>query len=1032
MQRLAGIFFLTGALLFAGCESRDRKASGADKDKYSGPLFEDHIRATPARTPEEERLGFKVPEGFEVSLYASEPDIGKPINISFDARGRMWVTQSFEYPFPATPGKGKDRLTILEDSDGDGKADKFTHFNDSLNIPIGVMPMNDGAIVYSIPNVYRFTDANHDGKADGQKKLLGPFQYTDTHGMVNNFILGYDGWIHACHGYTNRSRVAGADGDSIYMISGNTFRFRRDGSRVEHMTYGRINPFGLAYDERGYLYSTDCHTSPLYQLIRGGDYTQWGKEEDMGFAPDMKPLENEATALAGIAYYADDRYPEPYRSNFYIGDAVSSRVYRNSFVFQGSSPVGKKEEDFVLSEDPWFRPVDVKLGPDGALYIADFYNSIIGHYEVALDHPKRDRIRGRIWRITYKGNANALNDWTTASVDRLIAALTMENLAVRLAVTDQLAERIGQPAIDPLKTLLNKADLSIKEHVHALWVLQRLNALDNERITRSAAHTDPTVRLHTLRILLEQEGNEALQRKIAIERLQDPDPHVQRAAVELLSKFKDMETIERLIAARKKTPSFDSHMAYTIRLGLRNALRSGKLMQEAAARQWSKEDAEVLSTVLAGVQVPESGLFLFNYVKNQDIPDEALPNAFLHIMRFIPSSMIGEAINTAMTKSQKNISLEYQTFRALQQGLDRKGEKETIQMQEWGKKLAAALIAKYKDGRIPDSVKTWDDLQEFIKEPIYGVGLAGQYKLASQEPVITGWLKDTAVFIDIRGAALKSLLNINIRKNLEAAREAFNDSASDDAFRKMVLSIVSEFPSAQVSPMMSSLKNAGPDLQQIIVMSLAGSEEGKTILFDKVRKGEIFPRTLIQPKIEERIMMNISSRQKAEFKALTANLETIDKERQGLIVERISDFNNTRSVPSPVTGRTIFVRTCAPCHSVGGEGGSIGPQLDGVGKWGVTALTEKILDPNRNISETFRSYTLRLKDGRVLSGLFRRDEGEASIYANAAGEEFAIVRKDILEKTASRFTLMPDQFGSTLAPEDFNALMSYLLTLKNE
>jgi|GEM_PF-6713956 len=114
-----------------------------------------------------------------------------------------------------------------------------------------------------------------------------------------------------------------------------------------------------------------------------------------------------------------------------------------------------------------------------------------------------------------------------------------------------------------------------------------------------------------------------------------------------------MDTIERLIAARKKTPSFDSHMAYTIRLGLRNALRSGKLMQETAARQWSKEDAEVLSTVLAGVQVPESGLFLFNYVKEHDMPDEALPNAFLHIMRFIPSSMIGEVINTAMTKSQK-------------------------------------------------------------------------------------------------------------------------------------------------------------------------------------------------------------------------------------------------------------------------------------------------------------------------------------------------------------------------------------------
>ncbi|MEO6960535.1 MAG: PVC-type heme-binding CxxCH protein, partial [Puia sp.] len=284
-----------GMFLVAGCNNKPDETTQQDDPRYSGSNFTANIRTTNARTPEEERLGFKLPAGFEIQLYASEPDIGKPINIAFDAKGRMWVTQSFEYPFPAVAGKGKDRLTILEDTDGDGKADRFTHFEDTLNIPIGILPVNDGAIVYSIPNVYKFTDTNGDGKADKGKTLLGPFKHKDTHGMINNFVRGYDGWIHACHGYTNRDTIAGADGDSISMISGNTFRFRPDGSRVEHTTDGRINPFGLVYDEMGYLYSTDCQTSPLYQLIRGGDYTQWGKEEGMGFAPDMQPLSDEAT-----------------------------------------------------------------------------------------------------------------------------------------------------------------------------------------------------------------------------------------------------------------------------------------------------------------------------------------------------------------------------------------------------------------------------------------------------------------------------------------------------------------------------------------------------------------------------------------------------------------------------------------------------------------------------------------------------------------------------------------------------------------
>ena len=263
-----------------------------DDSKYSGDLFREHIRSTDPLTPEQERLGFKLPPGFEIQLFASEPDIDKPINITFDAKGRLWVTQSFEYPFPTAPGtKSTDRLTILEDTDHDGKADKFTEVSDTMNIPIGVLPLTDGVLSFSIPNVYKFADSNGDGKPEGKNKLYGPFGYQDTHGMVSNFMRGYDGWVYACHGFTNYSSVAGSDGDSITMVSGNTFRFRLDGSRVEQMTFGQVNPFGLAFDERGYVYSTDSHSSPLYQLIRGGDYPHFSKPEIMAFGPDMKPLE---------------------------------------------------------------------------------------------------------------------------------------------------------------------------------------------------------------------------------------------------------------------------------------------------------------------------------------------------------------------------------------------------------------------------------------------------------------------------------------------------------------------------------------------------------------------------------------------------------------------------------------------------------------------------------------------------------------------------------------------------------------------
>src|SRR5690606_31310067 len=239
------------AVLLAGCSGEPKQPGDG---RFSGPEFNEHVRSTEPRTPEEERLGFRLPPGFEITLYASEPDIGKPMNIAFDAEGRMWVSQSHEYPFPAEPGGGKDRVPILADTDGDGTADRFTHFNDTLNIPIGLLPMDDGAVVYSIPNVYKYTDGDQDGEAEDQRTLFGPFRYTDTHGMVNGMTRGYDGWIHACHGFYV-STVAGTDGDSARLVYGSSFRFRRDGSRVDEVANGRFNPFGMVYDERGYLCS---------------------------------------------------------------------------------------------------------------------------------------------------------------------------------------------------------------------------------------------------------------------------------------------------------------------------------------------------------------------------------------------------------------------------------------------------------------------------------------------------------------------------------------------------------------------------------------------------------------------------------------------------------------------------------------------------------------------------------------------------------------------------------------------------------
>jgi len=448
----ASLFFAAGFGV-ASSEKQPSKKLSSPKDRYAA-----HIAATPPRLPAEEQKAFHLPPGFEIQLVAAEPHVKKPINIAFDAAGRLWVTQSVEYPFPVAAGaRSRDTVQILDQWLPDGRAGRFRTFADNLNIPIGVLPIAHGALVYSIPNIYRMIDTRAAGHADTHEVLLSGYGHADTHGMTGEFRLGLDGWVYACHGYANTSTVKARDNSTIRMHSCNTYRFKPDGTQLEYFTHGQVNPFGLAFDPLGNLYSCDCHSRPIYQLLRGAYYPSFGKSDDgLGFGPEMLQHDHGSTAIAGIAYYAADQFPPEFRDNIFIGNVVTNRINRDRLERHGSSYKAIEVPDFVRCDDPWFRPVDIQLGPDGALYVADFYTRIIGHYEVPLTHPLRDHEHGRIWRIVYRGPDGQgrpwapRSDWTRATPGELVQDLAHRNLAVRTVATHQLVERGGQPGIDEI------------------------------------------------------------------------------------------------------------------------------------------------------------------------------------------------------------------------------------------------------------------------------------------------------------------------------------------------------------------------------------------------------------------------------------------------------------------------------------------------------------------------------------------------------------------------------------------------------
>ncbi len=664
--------------------------------------FAEGVRPTEPLTAEEQAKTFHLPPGFSIQLFASEPQINKPINLAFDARGRLWVTSNVEYPFAVPldrldPQTGRtrgsrDRIVILEDTDGDGRADKTTTFADELNIPTGVLPYGRGCLAWSIPNLWYLEDTDGDSVCDRRSVLFGPLGWEkDTHGNISSYRRGADGWVYATHGFNNTSRFTARDGSTLELHSGNTFRFRPDGSRIEPHTWGQVNPFGLAWDARGNLFSADCHSSPIYQLLRGAHYPSFGKPHDgLGFAPVTIQHTHGSTAIDAPIYVHDPAWPAEYQNHMFIGNVMTSRLNHDVIEWHGASSKGRELPDFLKTDDPWFRPVDLQWGPDSALYVADFYNRIIGHYEVPLKHPGRDRERGRIWRIVPPGGAKKLAPLPTDAAG-LVAELGSSNPTRRMLALHELCDQHGAGAAELLRKTL-AAPSGAHQVVGALWALQRLGQIDEVALLAHLSHADALVRTHALRVAdARREWSPSLASAVRA-RLQDEDAIAARVAAEALGAHPQAENFHPLVEKLRTVSAEDDHLRHSVRVALRDHLREASVAGTLALDGLTDADLRAVLGVMLAVPGEAAANLRLSLFEKITVPVELLTQQLPSLAKNLPAARLDTLAAIAREKLAGHLDAQASTAKGLLEALAARNAKPGENLRAWGTQLTQELL----------------------------------------------------------------------------------------------------------------------------------------------------------------------------------------------------------------------------------------------------------------------------------------------------------------------------------------------------
>jgi putative membrane-bound dehydrogenase-like protein len=955
-------------------QARAQKNFGFDNTKPSGQ---------PYLTPEESVKRMHVPPGWEVKVFAAEPDVINPIAFSVDERGRVWVLECFEYPKRTPKGqKPRDRIKILEDPEGTGRATKVTLWAEGKDLPTGwdlatgLEVGHGGVFLGAAPHLFFLQDTTGRGKCDKQEVLLSGFGSSDTHETLNTFQWGPDGRLYGLHGIFTPSKVNGVQVDAA------VWRYDVREKRFDIFADGTSNPWGLDFDQHGQAFLACCVIPHCFHMIPGGTYIRQDGRP-YGSKPyaygQLKEIcdhvhhQESGWAHAGMLVMQGKHVPEDLQGSLLMGSIHGCMIKRDLLVRRGSTYVARHAPDFLVSDDKNFRPINLRWAPDGSIYVIDWHDQNPCH-QAAPD--SWDYTHGRIYKIQRKGtNPRPVPDLSKKTSAELVELLSNDNPWWHRTALRLLDERRDRSVDRPLLQLVGRSKDDTLA-LRALWGLDAVGAFNEATAETILHHESRWLRAWAIRLL----GESGIVSDKMLARLtemadKDEAPEVRLQLASTARRLAKQDTLPLLHNLMKhKADASDPCLPLMIWLAYEPKIAAA----QAKGLDWLRDHA-------AG---------------NNLVANDIVPRAMRRLVAI--GSDHGRAACIAFLGQVTDSLVRQRALEGLLTGLQNQYVDPPA---DWPNVLAMLL----RDD-VPEVRRLADRLAIKFRD-------AGALKRS------LAVARDTTRPSRERVEAVRDIGVVHAPETLQPLFDLLASDKDDEVRGEACRSLSAYNDQGIATKVLGGWKSYPPSVRVEAVNLLAGRKEWARDLLAAVGSQKV-PRTDLTDNTILRIRAFKDRRLDEQIKAVWGQFRDTPAELDALIDKvRTHLYEGAGSFER---GRKVFENQCGKCHRFEGKGHDVGPNLDGAAR-DIEYLLVNVIDPNRVVGAPYFTRFATLKNGRVESGLLAAEDG-ASITLKTENDALKVIqKKDIEELTVQERSLMPEGLANNMKMEEFRDLIRYLM-----